>query len=274
MIKRHSFLKAHEKRTAALEETIRLYRRAPGPEQVHHLRTAVRRFDRSSTLLPASLRKEKKLKEYRTTTKELAKLNNRIRDIDIIAASLHSSFGEDEAGVLPPILGRLRAERAMLQPPALRVASRLRPAAPQVDAEKVRGGKLRKRYRKVVCETLESLEADFRTVTAGRDVGREPLHALRMRTKELRYTLELGADGSADDLDERLQSWQDQTGRILDIDTTTEYLRGLDISSRVEEFIETMRAKRRRLFLGFLDSSHRSKTHDLLVRLRRDLRDE
>ncbi len=60
---------------------------------IHDIRTAIRRLDASFRSLPKNLQERKKIGRYVTTSKRLFKINSQIRDYDIICEKLdkHSS---------------------------------------------------------------------------------------------------------------------------------------------------------------------------------------
>ena len=260
MIKRSSFLKGHARAQAEVGRTFRAFLRVQGPEEVHRLRTAVRRFDRSSALLPASMRREKKRRRSRSAMKDLARLTNRTRDIDVIRSILMTSLSESE---LTAILGRLKRERLESLGPALRAASAIESDVPEVDWEKVRARKLRKRYRKVTRELLAEIEKHHVIVVSDASDA-EALHALRILSKELRYTLELCPKSETGAAVQRLEEVQDLLGRIRDIDATTEYVSGLDPARGLNEFVRQKREERHRLYLRFVDASKQSRLVDRL----------
>jgi len=254
MIERAVFLAGYRNSQEEVGDWLRRYLRSQGEDEVHRLRTAIRRFERSSALLPASVRKEKRLRRYRSDLRDLARLNNRIRDIDIISLKLLERGNETDVA---SVLARLRRERDELLLPALKLARSVRPLPTEIDSEKVVARKLRKRFRRVVGELLEDFRSDLKVVL--KNPGElQALHSLRIGSKELRYTLELAPGGHSASATRRLAEWQDSLGRIRDIDILTGYLSGLDSARHLTEFVQERRDERRRLYLRFVDAARRS----------------
>lgn len=255
MITRSSFSARYKKAEDELEARLEDYLRSQGEDEVHRLRTAIRRFDRGAGLLPASVRKRKQLRRYRSRIRKLLRANNRIRDLDTIRSHL-SPMTEDPR--LAWLQGMLRSERSGLEGPARQAASSIG-RAPAVDWEKVTGRKLRRRFRKANRRMIDEIERDLGTVLKDPD-DLQALHSLRVTSKELRYTMEFAAKGEvAGDIARGLRGWQDTLGMIRDIDNTTAYLGGLELSRDLAEVLQEKREQRRRLYLRFVDANKRSR---------------
>ena len=253
MIKRSTFAAGYRRAQGDVEACLSAYLKAQGEEQVHQLRTAIRRFDRCSALLPASLRKGKAMRRYRFRLRKLLKLNNRLRDLDTIRRGMGQALADPDLAWLRSMIS---SERSSLEGPARQLASSIAPQGPAIDWDKIGRRKLRRRFVKVAVRMLEELEDDLGVVL--RDPrATETMHSLRIAAKELRYTLELLPKEEAVGVLRALKGCQDALGSIRDIDITTEYLRGFDRQRGLGVFIAEKREERRQLYLRFVDAQKR-----------------
>ncbi len=64
------------------------YLENPTEDNIHHMRTSLRRLQATYQSSPKQIRKKKKIKEFASVGKRLFKINSNIRDIDIILEKL------------------------------------------------------------------------------------------------------------------------------------------------------------------------------------------
>ena len=64
------------------------YLENPTEDNIHHMRTSLRRLQATYQSCPKQIRKKKKIKEFTSVGKRLFKINSNIRDIDIILEKL------------------------------------------------------------------------------------------------------------------------------------------------------------------------------------------
>jgi|SRR5690349_24832129 CHAD domain-containing protein len=60
------------------------YLENPSEENIHHMRTSLRRLEATYQSSPKKIRNKKKMKAFSDTGKQLFKINSEIRDVDII----------------------------------------------------------------------------------------------------------------------------------------------------------------------------------------------
>src|SRR5215475_302616 len=89
-----TFLNKSERNIQRVNNKLDDYLKDPNEEQIHDIRTAVRRLRASNQALPKAIRNKKKLKKFVAISKELFSLNSKIRDYDIILEML-SKYTED-----------------------------------------------------------------------------------------------------------------------------------------------------------------------------------
>lgn len=265
MITRSSFSAGYKRAQEELEVRLHDYLRSQGEEQVQSVSTAIRKFDRGSSLLPASVRKRKKLQRYRSRVRKLLRANNQIRDIDSISEHLSPMIAESRLAWLRAVLA---SERSGLEGPARQIASSVE-NPPVVDWDKVGGTKLQRRFRKVVRRAIDDLEEDL-DVALKEPADLQTLHSLGIAVEELRHILEFAPkDGPSGSILRALEEWQDALEKIRDIDAMTAYAGGLELPEDLFELVRLKKEERRMLYLRFIDANKRPK---LIAHLRSAIR--
>jgi CHAD domain-containing protein len=232
------------------------YIKDPDEENIHDIRTAIRRLEASYSASPKQIRK-KRIEKYVDTSKHLFKLNSEIRDFDIILEKLNKEGQMDEQQI--EILNKsIKRQKNRKLNKALSIAIELRKLnAPHLDNDNnlydrcIMQKKLIKRYKNVVGKFVCRMERNFPIVINNSEKIDE-LHEIRKDSKKLRYLLELVLSnkdrikGNIDKNDvinkndhgdnhdvsfllkklEKLEKIQDMLGNIHDYDITTAYLKG------------------------------------------------
>ncbi len=228
------------------------YAKDPNEENIHDIRTAIRRLEASYKSSPKRLQK-KKIKKYVGISKILFKLNSEIRDFDIILEKL-SNEGQISEQQLEPIKKSLEREKDRKLGKALSVATdlkKLNVPHPVKDTSLYKHNKtekkLTRKYNKIVNGFASRIEKNLPVVIS--DCERiDELHEIRKDSKKLRYLFELllrdGGMGNenvdkkerlsgnkGDDVHGvsgiigRLEKIQDMLGVIHDYDVTIAYLK-------------------------------------------------
>jgi len=155
---------------------------------IHDVRTAVRRLDASYRSLPKNMRRKKKISRYMTTSKRLFKTNSQVRDYDIICEKLQKYSSEPIYSKLTDSLNRRRKTKLAR---ARMIALSLNDlSAPRVKENAISTKKLEMRYNKVIVRLRERIELHLPVVLTNADKLKE-LHEMRKDSKKLRYLLEL-----------------------------------------------------------------------------------
>ncbi|MEW5841615.1 CHAD domain-containing protein [Nitrososphaera sp.] len=256
---------ALEKNLDRVGRRLAAYLRDPADEEnVHDMRTSLRRLEATFALLPKKLRQknEKQIRAY----KEFFRANSEVRDCDIIRTRIEAAFidkGEFER-LFAPALDRRRkmaSAKALklaqsiendVQPVDLGVSSRKKLAI--VDGKK----KLDRRAEKVVRRLAKKTAGRLPVVLADSD-EKEELHRLRKDLKKLRYVLEMAPASQKKAADRilgpgiagRLKELQDALGAIHDCDITIDYLKKAVRRKAVVELLQQELAKRDQLFEKF-----------------------
>ena len=224
------------------------YIKNPNEENIHDIRTAIRRLEASYSASPKQIRKG--MKKYVDNSKQLFKLNSEIRDFDIILEKLNKE-GQMSEQQLETLNTSIKKQKNRKLDKALSVAIDLG----DLNIHHIHGDndlhdrgkvqkKLIKRYNKIVGKLAIRMERNFPIVINNSEKIDE-LHEIRKDSKKLRYLLELVfsyKDKSERNIDknnlndynnhnafpliEELEKIQDMLGNIHDYDITIAYLKG------------------------------------------------
>lgn len=244
-----SYLNKSERNIQRVNNKLDDYLKDPNEEQIHDIRTAIRRLRASYQLLPKAIRNKKKLKEFVAKSKELFSIDSKIRDYDIIFEMLSKytsdvSSTKHEQHQQPPQSSRpitnisksLESLRNRKLTESKVIAVELRKlAVPNLNINKINKSekKLKKRFNKVVGKLANNIEKNYPVVLSSSKWLTE-LHEMRKDCKKLRYLLELlpiGTNSKGEGKDkvsqliEELEKVQDMLGTIHDHDATIAYIK-------------------------------------------------
>ena len=90
------FLSRLEANVQRVDKRLNDYLKDPNENNIHDIRTAIRRLDASFGSLPKKERNKNNIHDYINTAKRLFKINNQIRDYDIINTKLEK-YSSDTA---------------------------------------------------------------------------------------------------------------------------------------------------------------------------------
>lgn len=217
-------------------------------ENVHDIRTSLRRLEAAFSLMPKKARRKncRQIRAY----KEFFSANSRVRDCDII----RSKLGEGTTG------GIERKRKSALKR-ALELARDVQ-GLPALDISRVEGKKLDARADKVAGRLLGGVKERLPVAIADAR-EREELHELRKDLKKLRYVLEILPAGARKGheaslakeirangpVEARLKELQDMIGAIHDCDITIDYLKS---ARKGGEMLQKQVAERGALYEKFV----------------------
>ena len=225
------------------------YLHDPTKENIHHMRTSLRRLEATYRSSSRGILKKKNVKAFVHRGKKLFKINSRIRDIDVILEKLtnEGKMGDLE---LELIESSLKHERQDKLKEARIAAFRLEKIivsniyGPNMINRKFKY-KSRKRILKIIRKLKTNIDSQIPAVISDKSKVLE-LHQVRKDTKKLRYVIELlliskeyeGKDNRIRQTDivnpinkdirqilAYLEKLQDILGDIHDYDITLEYLK-------------------------------------------------
>lgn len=233
-----------------VSDRLEKYLQEPNEENVHNVRTAIRRLESAWIILPRKVRQKRKVKKFVLAHKKFFKTNSQIRDFDIIQQRLDSlSIATDEIKKLIYERKKRALDAAKKQ---AKQANRMK--FPKISQNKVLPLKLEKRFRKVTTGLIDNIQVLIPVVIHSEKKVSE-LHRLRKDCKKLRYLMELTPTPEASNFVVRLRQMQDLLGLIRDSDITMDFLKkispkyksagellGLESQNRVQlytKFVET-----------------------------------
>ena len=231
------------------------YTKDPNEDNIHDLRTSIRRLEASYQSSPKQLER-KKIKKYVDTSKHLFKLNSEMRDFDVILEKL-TKEGKISKEQLEPLKRLLERDKGKKLDRALSIANKLkRRNGPYLikdisynNPNKIQK-KLTKKYNKIVGNFASRIEKNLPVVINDSEKIYE-LHEIRKDSKKLRYLFELFLDDGVhinknldtsakiteerddsiqgvSDLIKTLETIQNILGNIHDYDVTIALLREHD----------------------------------------------
>ena len=206
-----------------VDNRVNNYLADPNEDNIHDIRTAIRKLDASFRSLPKKVRKRTRVSNYITASKRLFKINSQIRDYDIIYGKLKKYSSDSIYAELTRSLEKRRDTKIRK---ARNVALSLKDKSPKIDEEDIPGKKLQQRFNNIVGRFSDRIELNFPIVlTNSKKVGE--LHEMRKDCKKLRYLLELLPDQNKEiqRMITELEEIQDMLGSIHDEDITIAYLK-------------------------------------------------
>ncbi len=224
------------------------YLENPTEDNIHHMRTSLRRLEATYQSSPKQIRKKKKIKEFAKTGKKLFKINSNIRDIDIILEKLAKEDKMPEQQ-LEYYENPLVQDRENQLEEARTIALDLRGIVVPSLYDKNKTDKnfeenSIKRLAKISRKLKNKIETKI-PIVIGDDSKITELHELRKDSKKLRYLIELVINKENNDTSkgnikhdtnilidnnnhkilEHLEKIQGMLGDIHDYDIALDYLR-------------------------------------------------
>jgi CHAD domain-containing protein len=237
---------------AELDSRIASFRRDQGPDNVHDVRTSIRRVEAALDLLPKKVRQKRKIRKYLSTGRKLFKSTTPVRDNDIVYSNLLNY--EDDANVRRA-LARIQNERNhMLLRCSLYAENLAKLKIPKIVRGELTSRSITKRRKKIVNKIQAKLQEglplilkDFRKI--------DELHDIRKQCKILRYTLEILPSKNDDNLIGQMEEWQKLLGAIRDIDVTEHFVNERGLSEELEEVILNLKISRDGKLRSFVHSA-------------------
>jgi CHAD domain-containing protein len=235
-----------------VNERLEKYLKEPNEENVHNVRTAIRRLDSAWKVLPKKIRQKRKVAKFVQLHKKFFKANSEIRDLDIMQQRIGSFPTTEE---IKKFIHEKRMRKMRVAQKKAKLSQKLK--FPTVKQEQIQISKLEKRFRKISVKLIENIQALIPIATSNEERIAE-LHELRKDCKKLRYLLEL-APNTESNFVTKLKEMQDLLGSIHDCDITMDFLKKMppkyDITKELlkkeselrsqlyEKFVETQKPK-------------------------------
>lgn len=239
-----NFKPTFQKVVERVTKQLQMYIENPDEGNIHDIRTSIRRLEASFEVLPKKIRAKHQIKKFVKSYKEFFKLNNKIRDCDIIYQKLQSMHSEE----IGKILIKLKNDRGNEVKKLSKKALMLRKMqSPEIAKKNLQYEKIRKHFEKQTKSLINDIQQNIPNVRSNpKDI--EQLHQLRKNCKKLRYLLELSINGKNDDVMSQLKKMQDILGAIHDHDITIDFLKKQRQSDEIKKICKELIAERMKKF--------------------------
>jgi CHAD domain-containing protein len=225
-------------------ERLSKYQTDPNEENVHNVRTAIRRLDAAYKILPKKIKQRQEILRFIRLRKEFFKINSEIRDWDIIKQNLSPYSSENIQKIIDKIDAK-KQEKIILAQKKAKMASKQKTI--QIDRDEISSEKLEKKFKKTTLQLINKIERSI-PIIVNSDKKIEELHELRKDCKKLRYLLELTNHEESSSFISKLKEMQDVLGTIRDSDITLDFLKKYNLTDKIKAESE----KREQLYKKFV----------------------
>lgn len=241
------YFESFDKLVIKSNERLENYRKNPTEENIHDVRTSIRRLDIAWKILPKKLH-HTKADKFITLRKEFFKNNSQIRDLDVIKQKLESNTSEDIIQIIKKINKKKQKLLESAQKKA-EIASKIDTV--KIDWRDITHEKLENKFKKITLKLINKIEKTIPIVTSN-DKKIKQLHELRKNCKKLRYLLELTNYERSPNFINKMKEMQDVLGSVRDCDITINFLSKQKKSTILDSIIKSELEKRTNLYKGFV----------------------
>lgn len=190
----------------------------PSTDQIHDLRTSIRRLESTYFILPNSC-KRKKTDNFASSYKTLLKKNSSIRDYDIIIKKLLEAEFRENSEIIKYIIKQKNKKLKIVLKDAKKV-SKLK----TVNFKSINADKIIKKYERKIFSLVTKIQ-DYIPIVVSDESKVKELHYMRKTAKKLRYILEIEPSQSHQHLIDSMKLFQEFLGKIHDCDITIDFLK-------------------------------------------------
>lgn len=250
MITPQSYAQSLSKSEKLVSDKVKAYLKEPSEDNVHDLRTSIRRLLTTVNILPKKIRAEKQSKRYLENHEKLMRLNAEVRDIDIILSKL-PHHGDD------PAYAKLAKQLQKTRGSSLKKAQRFAESISDktnlpIEIRKLSEPIIQKRFKKTAKALTQTLKEHLRTVVKEpRNI--DELHKLRENSRRLRFTLEIDDTPESSKLLPVLETWQDVLGKIRDSDVFISHFENEKQPAKIGKVLEHEKSARNESYEKFLE---------------------
>ena len=243
-----AYFEKFSKIIAKSDERLEKYLADPNEENVHDVRTSIRRLDAAWKILPKKIRQKKKIAKFVALRKEFFKINSQIRDYDIIRQKLAAHTSDNIQQIIAEIDQKKQDKLKSAQNKAKTAA---KTSLKEIDQSAILPEKLEKRFEKITLGLISKIESGI-PIVIGSEKKIEQLHELRKHCKKLRYLLELTTHDDSSSFINKLKEMQDVLGSIRDCDIAINFLKKLGKKHNIDHIIKAETEKRDQLYKKFV----------------------
>ncbi len=241
-------LKSYRKANTELFSRLEKFQNNPTPNEVHDLRTSLRRLEAIIDVLPKGVRKRKKVKAYLSACRKLFRSTTAVRDIDVVYQNVQ---GHSNSPKVLVAISTIQLERNQEVSNSLQLAESVRKMkSPKIRKSALSSKEISKRSDKIVQKLLAKLQEELPVVIGDFRRIRE-LHDMRKECKKLRYTLELFPSEDNARFTGLMKDWQSLLGAIRDIDITQQFAEEKGLLEDLEEVLMSLRISRDKMLGTF-----------------------
>ena len=250
MITPQSYAHSLSKSEKLVSDRVKTYLKDPSEDNVHDLRTSIRRLLTTANILPKKIRGEKESRRYLESHERLLRLNAKVRDIDIILSKLPHN-GDD------PAFAKLAKQLQKIRESSLKKAQRFAESIKDetslpIETHKLSEPIIQKRFKKTAKTLTETLKEHLHVVVKEpRNI--DELHKLREDSRRLRFTLEIDDAPETAKLLPVLETWQDVLGKIRDSDVFISHFEGEKQSAKIGKVLDQEKSARKENYEKFLE---------------------
>ena len=249
------YIKSFEKNIQRVSTRTQNYIKNSNDENIHDMRTSIRRLDAAYSILPRKIRTKKKIKNFAESYKNFFKINSSIRDLDIIISKIPNNSNDE---FIDEITRKLKQKRQKRLKKALQKALKLpQLTLPNLPKNKISQKKIQTIFEKIIITLISNIENNMPIVLSDINAVSQ-LHELRKDCKKLRYYLELIGDDTIPLL-EKLKQMQNMLGDIHDNDITIDYLKKIK-NYRLEQIIQNETNLRKKNYKRFVSRISRQES--------------
>lgn len=190
----------------------------PGEEQIHQLRTSIRRLEAMYFIFPNSC-KRKKIDIFVSSYKLLFKKNSSIRDMDVIIKRLQKNGLSKESKIIKKIVHQKNKKIKKILKDVEKI-SKLEFS----NLKKINDEKIIQKHDKKIFSLITKIQ-DYIPIVISDESKIDELHSMRKTAKKLRYILEIDPNGKYCHVVESMKTFQKLLGSIHDCDITIDFLK-------------------------------------------------
>lgn len=255
MITPQSYSEGFSKSEKLVSNKIKAYVKEPNEENVHDLRTSIRRFLTVANILPKKIRQKKEPKKALSEYEKLLRLNTKVRDVDIILSKLPKHGDDPDYSMVTNQLTKLRASSIKK---ARRFALSIQDSRETaIKASDLSSKSIQKRFKKTAGSLAKQLKKHLEIVVKEPENTAE-LHKLREDSRRLRFTIELDDTPQTSKLAPVLETWQDVLGKIRDSDIFVSRFEHEKGAPKVAQVVGKEKSERNENYEKFLEIAKES----------------
>jgi CHAD domain-containing protein len=211
------FQKTFQEKGTIAKKRLREYIEEQREEQIHNLRTSIRRLESAYLVFPKSC-KRKKTDVFVSSYKSLFRKNSIIRDLDVIYEKLDAELSKN-SDVLQFLVKHKEKKLSNILKDAKKLSKLKIPKIKEISDTKIL-----QKYERTISSLIDKMQK-YIPVVASDESQIDELHSLRKTAKKLRYVLELDPDNSYHHTIVSMRTFQRFLGEIHDCDISIDFLK-------------------------------------------------